>query len=235
MEDIRLGVEQNKVNTYSKINTEEDVELYELNYEKEIPVTDNQFNIRGRRTVNQQEKFCYKKIGNTFCFFGDDMGNPKILIGPHWPLFVCFSSFMFIIYMVLFYFIWRLLNSFLKYSGIINFISFFGSYTYIFLSNPGMPKITENSFFGKPRDKYKYCNECKLWISNAKSTEHCFDCNICIEEHDHHCVWTGKCISQKNKLFFYIFIISILLSFCFFIFSLTYAISKAETNNKKHI
>ena len=234
MEEIKINIDKEKNNSYIKVNTEEDIELYDINYEKELPVTDINNQTKSRiRSINQYKHFCYKKIGNTFCFFSDDKGNPKIIIGPHWPMYICFCSFMCFMFFIQFKYIWDKLNLFLKISGVANFLIFFFSYTFIFLANPGMPTINENSFIGKPRDKYKYCNECKIWVSNKKTTEHCFECNICVEGYDHHCPWTGKCIAKNNIYFFYIFISSILFSFVYFVFSLTYAASKYEKYKKK--
>ena len=212
MEEIKINIGQNKnTSSYIKVNTEDDIELYDFNYEKEIPVTNNTIQIKNnKKALEQQQSFCYKRIGNTFCFYGDRYGNPKIVIGPHWPMYVCFCGFMSFIFIILFYSFWELLN-------------------------PGMPTINENSFIGMPREKYKYCNECKLWVSNEKSTEHCFECNICVEGYDHHCPWTGKCIAKNNIVFFYIFVTSILLSFSFFVFALTYAASKYEKKRRKLI
>ena len=102
MEDIKLNIGQNKNNSYIKINTEDDIELYEFNYETETPVTNNQIKTR-ERTLDQQQSFCYKRIGNTFCFLGDKLGNPKLVIGPHWPMYICFCGFMTIIFNILFY------------------------------------------------------------------------------------------------------------------------------------
>ena len=154
MEEIKLNIGQNKNNSYTKINTEDDNEIYDFNYEKELPVTEMNAHSQNRiRSPNQQQNFCYKKIGNTFCFIGDKYGNPKILIGPHWPMYICFCSFMTFCFIMLFHSIWNMLNLFLKISGIANFFIFFFSYTYLFLANPGMPIINENSIMGKTRDK----------------------------------------------------------------------------------
>ena len=49
MEDIKINIGQNKNNSYIKVNTDEDVELYDFNYEKEIPVTDNSNQIKNKR------------------------------------------------------------------------------------------------------------------------------------------------------------------------------------------
>ena len=54
-----------------------------------------------------------------------------------------------------------------------------------------------------------------------ENTGHCFDCNVCVEGYDHHCPWTGKCIGKKNLAFFYVFLISILFVFGYFVLALT--------------
>ena len=68
MEEIKLNIDQNKTNTYTKINTEDDSELYDFNYQKELPVTvmnNNNFSNK-IRSIGQQHNFIYKKIGNIF-------------------------------------------------------------------------------------------------------------------------------------------------------------------------
>ena len=40
--------------------------------------------------------------------------------------------------------------------------------------------------------------------------EHCTDCGVCINEMDHHCPWTSKCIGAGNMNLFYGFVISTL-------------------------
>lgn len=36
-----------------------------------------------------------------------------------------------------------------------------------------------------------------------KYTEHCFDCGVCIEDYDHHCVFFSKCIGGGNIIPFW--------------------------------
>lgn len=40
------------------------------------------------------------------------------------------------------------------------------------------------------------CGRCDMKRPNTAS--HCYDCNVCVDELDHHCPWTGKCIGKKN-------------------------------------
>ena len=54
MEDIKLTIDQNKTNSYTKVNTEDDTELYDFNYEKELPVTNSNNNIKNKiRSINE--------------------------------------------------------------------------------------------------------------------------------------------------------------------------------------
>lgn len=36
---------------------------------------------------------------------------------------------------------------------------------------------------------------------------HCYICQVCVSQYDHHCSWINNCIGKKNLLRFYIFII----------------------------
>ena len=60
-----------------------------------------------------------------------------------------------------------------------------------------------------------------MYVSREKKTLHCSDCDICVEGHDHHCPWTGKCIGRNNLTSFYIFVISIFGLIVYFAFAMT--------------
>jgi palmitoyltransferase ZDHHC9/14/18/palmitoyltransferase len=36
-----------------------------------------------------------------------------------------------------------------------------------------------------------------------KDMEHCYDCGVCIEDYDHHCVFFSKCIGGGNIIPFW--------------------------------
>lgn len=48
------------------------------------------------------------------------------------------------------------------------------------------------------------CGLCNVYRS--RGTAHCYDCNSCVRELDHHCPWTGKCIGVDNLRPFYAFL-----------------------------
>jgi len=205
-ENIQLVSDKNKNINYNQIEVEED-----RNYKRTGILT------------SPKPYYFYKKLGKTYTFFGDKDGSPLIVIGPHWPMYAWFCTIMSAIYIFFLTHYWNYLNILFKIAGVGSFLTYFISYTYIFLLNPGIPKYDENAILGKPREKYSICKPCGIWRNLEKNVYHCFDCDICVEEYDHHCPWTGKCIAKKNINAFYIFLVSILGAFCFFVTGVTHA------------
>lgn len=164
----------------------------------------------------KSKNFFYKKIGNSFAFFGDKFGDPVLIIGPQWYFY-----FITIIFITSFYLIINKLFNFYisdsyKLIGRFIFILFFISYSFTSLINPGYPKNDFDSISGEPRNKFSYCESCEIWTKNEKKVSHCMFCDICVEGYDHHCIWTGKCIGEKNLYSFYIFVFSILFIVVYF-------------------
>ena len=183
---------------------------------------DRNFKRTGNLTSPKPYYF-YKKLGNTYTFFGDKDGSPYIVIGPHWYMYAWFCSIMSAVYIFFIIHYWNYMNILFKIAWMCSFFTYFISYTIIFLINPGIPKYDENAILGKPREKYSICKRCGIWRCLEKNVYHCFDCDICIEGYDHHCPWTGKCIAKNNITAFYIFLVSILGAFSFFVTGLTHA------------
>ena len=52
--------------------------------------------------------------------------------------------------------------------------------------------------------RYSSCGLCH--VLRGPGTSHCYDCNVCVLDLDHHCPWTGKCIGRGNIRFFYAFL-----------------------------
>ena len=197
--DIKLGVYTKDINDDEEKNN--DIPSSQL-----LPIS-----------IENRKSYFFKKLGNTYSFFGDIYGDPKIIIGPHWPLYIVvtalFTAFTIFIYSTF----GNFLNFYLKMIGIIIYLIFLVSYTYTATINPGFPKHDIDSITGEPRKKFYYCNICKIWANLEKKTMHCPECNICIEGNDHHCPWTGKCIGRRNHSSFVTFVCSVFVLFVYLI------------------
>ena len=61
-------------------------------------------------------------------------------------------------------------------------------------------KITRNPIIRVQRN----CSICS--IRRPKKCQHCFFCDNCVEEFDHHCQYVSNCIGKRNKKYFLFFI-----------------------------
>ena len=83
------------------------------------------------------------------------------------------------------------------------------------------------------------CETCNLVLKYSEKVEHCEDCDICVKNYDHHCYWTGKCITKRTLIFFYGFafgtLFYIMWYFLIIIYWLIVKISKYSSHNLKKI
>ena len=194
---------------------------------------DNLTNYNQKKNKSKKLGFWCKIIGHTLCIFSDKFGNPLIMIGPHWPMYVCFCGLITAGYLSFFYNFCKNLNLFFKIFGISSYALYFISYTGTFILNPGYPERNEESLKGTPRIKYKFCIECNIWVRIDRDISHCAECGVCVEGYDHHCPWTGKCIGRKTIKYFYAFITSVFIVFFYFVSALIYIDLYGEKNKKK--
>ena len=117
-----------------------------------------------------------------------------------------------------------------------NYFIFIISYFYTILINPGIPerKYYSEYISNKNIDETKWmkCQQCNIYVPKELHISHCFDCDICVKEEDHHCPWTGKCIAKDNLKSFYVFVYS-LLTFFVNIFITIYCCMFYMSRNKK--
>jgi len=125
-------------------------------------------------------------------------------VGPDWPCMLCtYGLFVGPSLAFLFFFGTHIHVAALA----VNIFSFSGlmlSYTLAACSDPGI--IPKGSIDDEivPLPGETICNKCHC--SRPRGAVHCYDCDACILELDHHCPWTGKCIGKNNLKYFYAFL-----------------------------
>ena len=86
------------------------------------------------------------------------------------------------------------------------------------LSDPGIiPKVqmSEIDLEKLQEAGVRMCTWCH--IERPARAQHCYACNVCVLELDHHCPWTGKCIGKGNMFVFNLFLAFLPLSIGFMV------------------
>jgi hypothetical protein len=57
--------------------------------------------------------------------------------------------------------------------------------------------------------RMKFCETCN--VMRPIRTSHCHDCNNCVMNFDHHCIWLGTCIGKRNYSIFFLYVLALFL------------------------
>ena len=185
-----------------------------------------------------------KKMGNLNVYFFVNE-QPLIVIGnKNINLVIIYELILQLSFYILKYLIGNSIPIFMKYLLIINYLICFLCHIYIYLVNPGIPNIdhypkiflkSENFMkMGKNAKKnLSACEICNIIINYNENIEHCEECQICVENYDHHCFWTGKCITKKNIWAFYFFSFGSMVYILYYFTIIIFWLSTMGKNLKK--
>lgn len=115
-------------------------------------------------------------------------------------LYKFFNIFLYILWNILLY-------------GVIYYFNKISIITYLKLKQNNIKnnllKLIENQNI----DINNYCPKCNILITHGNGIKHCYICDCCIEDFDHHCIWIGKCVGKNNKKIFLLLLILIEFNF----------------------
>jgi hypothetical protein len=164
--------------------------------------------------ISHIKRSTFTSLGNCYCIFLND--SLFIVIGPHWVFNLCVIPIIVMILTGYLIYIVPKMKLYSSIAGTILIITCLLSYTITALKDPGI--VLRDNLSDLEEDttgSSTFCSKCL--IIRDKSIDHCEECDLCMKNLDHHCIFTGKCIAKNNLLCFYLFLSSI---FGFFIFSL---------------
>lgn len=71
-----------------------------------------------------------------------------------------------------------------------------------------------------------FCRVCRM--RRPPRTSHCYDCNVCVLDHDHHCQLLGACVGTRNLRWFTLYLLTISIATLMgLLWQLRYAVSLA--------
>ena len=166
----------------------------------------------------------YRKIGNNKIIC-----NNKLLLGNKYYHIII--SFILITIPAILY-IFTMLKIFSSSSitlALITIVFYIPIITFLFIgacSDPGLvERNNEYAFYDNRKSVIKmnikghmanlnYCYTC--FHFRPPRTSHCAECDNCVENFDHHCLWLGTCVGKRNyKYFFYL--LSLTSGLCFMV------------------
>lgn len=156
--------------------------------------------------INPNLDRIFNKI-HPFLFINNE---PLILIGSdilYYIIIFSVSSF----FSIIFYSLKNKSNFIMKILFLLGYLFYATTYTLLMLLNPGIPKNKNNIDLDELKKNYLQCSVCNciFYKNNDYITFHCKECNICVENFDHHCTFASKCIGKNNLILFKLWLFSI--------------------------
>ena len=190
----------NNINNSSNYDTNDTVSHYSHN------ILNNDFEENPNNEINPNLDRIFNKI-HPFLFINNE---PLILIGPDLLYYIIifsissFFSFIFFSLKTKSYFIMKLIF-------LLGYFFYAITYSLLMLLNPGIPTNKSNFDLEELKKNYNQCSICNciFYKNNDYITFHCNECNICVENFDHHCSFASKCIGKRNKFIFKLWLFSI--------------------------
>ncbi|KAL7693431.1 putative palmitoyltransferase, DHHC domain-containing protein [Plasmopara halstedii] len=145
--------------------------------------------------------------------------------GPHWHLMLATWFIFFIVASLINILTLNKASIFEIGGGMVLSALCLTCYALVGCSNPGIVRRIEVP----PDNTYTYCDHCDSY--RPEGALHCLKCRVCIEEYDHHCPWTGKCIGKGNVHFFYIWLLFLVLAFVYEVIEFTMYLLPSETQS----
>ena len=160
----------------------------------------------------------FTKLGNCYALFVNE--SLFVVIGPHWPLIFCVAPIIVSVLVGFLLLIAPEMEFYYQIIGTCIILTALIAYLHTALKDPGIVLSEyESDLEEDTTGSTTLCRKCLVFRDNT--VEHCEDCDVCLKDLDHHCIFTGKCIAKGNICSFYLMLASI---FGFFAFAILWVL-----------
>ena len=147
---------------------------------------------------------CCLRVGATWLICGKKRGRWPLqwFVGPDWCCMLCTYTLVLVPTAAFIIFIgehhWAA-----RYGAVLTGSATLVAFSSAACSDPGVI-YREASETGNEGDVHS-CRRCD--VIRPHEARHCYECQVCIDDLDHHCPWTGKCIGKRTLFAFHLFLI----------------------------
>jgi palmitoyltransferase ZDHHC9/14/18 len=157
------------------------------------------------------ECHCCLRVGSNWLVCGRKRSRwpLQIFVGPDWPCMCCTYGLLVIPTALFLVLVAPRIHAAVVVVGCLSLAVLLGAFTTTACSDPGV--VYRGATYADGAN-LRFCGRCAM--DRPLEARHCYDCELCVEGHDHHCPWTGKCIGGRTIAFFYAFLIALVSHVC---------------------
>lgn len=172
---------------------------------EDLPISD------AKHLALDDECHCCLRVGSNWLVCGRKRSAwpRQIFVGPDWPCMCCTYSLLVVPTAFFLVLVASKIHGAVVVAGCLSLVVLLVAFTRTACSDPGIV------FRGERRGEdanLRFCSRCDT--ERPLEARHCYDCELCVDGHDHHCPWTGKCIGARTIYFFYAFLTALVAHVC---------------------
>ena len=150
--------------------------------------------------------YCCARVAKNWLICGRKRGRwpATCFVGPDWPCMCCTYSLILAPSGAFLVLVAPRVHAAVVAGGALTLGALLAAFSLTACSDPGIVYRE----LGSDDVARRFCSRCDF--ERPIEARHCYDCDLCVRDLDHHCPWTGKCIGAKTIRNFYAFLVCLL-------------------------
>ena len=114
-EYTKLAQNDNIINTSQSLSTDDNA----IDVSSNSQDTSTKISFDTSSPSEEDQSYFYKRIGKVYSFFANKNGDPLLIIGPQWPMYIFLTGLVFAVIVTFLYCFWDIYTTSFKVIGII--------------------------------------------------------------------------------------------------------------------